>query len=227
MLFALRQPAILLGLVLGFLVGVVLRAAVQQRLASPRLRVARVGGRSRPRSAGAVWSTYLDPYGAVAAVVAGVGWGSRTWVRGGRRGGGLGPLLAALVVHGALAVAGFALYRAAGGPSVLGHGVSVSDVVHGSVRFGSAGANVAAGFALENVGCGLLALVPIPPLELGVLLWQRLPRTPGARRVAYHLLDEAWGVAIVLVGLLLPLAAQPPAFLALIDTLADPLLRLV
>lgn len=203
-----------------------LRAAVQQRLATPRLGVAgrRRGAVRTPASA--VWSTYLDPYGAVAAVVAGIGWGSRTWVRG-RRGGGLGPVLAAVVVHAVLAAAGLALYHAAGGPNVFGHGVAVSDVLHGSVRFGSTGANVAAGFAMENVGCGLLALVPLPPLELGVLLWSRLPKTAGARRVAYHLLDEAWGVALVLVGLLLPLAGQPPALLALIDIVADPLLRLV
>ena len=228
MLFALRQPAILLGLVLGFLVGVMLRAALQRRLSSSRLRVAGHAPR-RPvgRSAGALWATYLDPYGAVAAVVAGVGWGSRSWVRGGRSGSAVAPILAALAVHAVLAAIGFAAYHAAGGPPVFGHGVSVSDVLHGSVRFGSAGADVAAGFAMENVGCGLLALVPLPPLELGVLAWSRLPRSPGARRVAYHLLDEAWGVAVVLVGLLLPLAGQPPALLALIDIVADPLLRLV
>ena len=59
------------------------------------------------------------------------------------------------------------------------------------------------------------------------MLFSRLPRTPSARRFAYHLLEEAWGIVIVLVGLLLPLAGQPPFLLALIDTVANPILRLV
>jgi hypothetical protein len=225
-LFALRHPAILLGLLLGFLIGVIARAALQQQLASgaglslgrPRLRSV---GRARPA---ARWGAYLDPYGAVAAVIAGVGWGVRPPARAGR--GALGLLAVALGVHGALAVVGFAAYKALSGPPVLGHLVHVSDVLHGSLSLGSSGAQIAVGFGMENLACGLLALVPIPPLELGVLLWSRLPRTPGARRVAYHLLEEAWGVAVILVGLLLPLAGQSPALLALLDIVGDPLLRL-
>jgi len=54
-----------------------------------------------------------------------------------------------------------------------------------------------------------------------------LPRSPGARRTAYHLLDEAWGVAAVLVLLLLPIAGQLPALLAVLNAVADPLLRQV
>jgi hypothetical protein len=226
-LFALRHPAILLGLLIGFLVGVIVRAALQQQLSSgARLsfgrRRLRSVGRQRPATR---WATYLDPYGAVAAVIAGVGWGARPPARAGR--GAFGLLGVALAVHAALAVAGFAAYQALSGPPVLGHGVQVSDVLHGSLRLGSAGAQVAAGFGMENLACGLLALVPIPPLELGVLLWSRLPRTPGARRIAYHLLEEAWGVAVILVGLLLPLAGQSPALLALLDIVGDPLLRLI
>lgn len=231
MLFALRHPAILLGLLVGFLIGVIARAALQQQVASGaklslgRRRLRPVG---RPRGArnrvAAGWSTYLDPYGVVAAVIAGVGWGARPPARAGR--GAFGLLAVALAVHAALAAVGFAAYKALSGPPVLGHGVHVSDVLHGSLALGSAGAQVCVGFAVENLACGLLALVPIPPLELGVLLWSRLPRTAGARRVAYHLLEEAWGVAVILVGLLLPLAGQSPAFLALLDIVGDPLLRL-
>jgi hypothetical protein len=227
-LFALRHPAVLLGLVLGFAVGVVLRAALQQRLAAGggglRGRRLRRVGAGRPRQP---WTTYLDPYGTVAAVVAGVGWGARVPHRTTRGLRALTPVAVAVAVHAVLAVAGFAAYRAASGPLVLGHGVSLSDVLHGGYALGGTAAQVAVGFAGENLACGLLALVPIPPLELGVLLWSRLPTTPGARRFAYHLLEEAWGVLVVLVGLLLPLAGQQPALLALIDIVADPLLRLL
>lgn len=217
MLFALRQPQILLGLVLGFAVGVGLRAEAQRWLVkAPRRRD---------------WAGYLDPYGTVAAVVAGVGWGARIPARRGggrgasRRGGPAGLLLAALVVHGVLAGIGFAAYRAAGGLNLHDSVVSVTDVLHGSLRLGNFGVQVSGGFAVINLACGLLALLPIPPLELGNWLWSRLPRSPGARRVGYHLLEEAWGVAVVLLGLLLPLAGQAPAFLALIDAAGRPLLR--
>ena len=235
MLFALRHPAILLGLVLGFRLGATLRAVLQQRAVSAR-RLRSAGVRRRrpagPRGGAASWTSYLDPYGAVAAVVAGVGWGARVRPRATRGARAYVPLLVALAVHGVLAVAGFAAYRALSGPLVtgphlLGHGVLASDVLHGAIGGGSAAAQVAVGFAVENLACGLLALAPIPPLELGVVLWSQLPRSPGARRLAYRLLEEAWGVLIVLVGLLLPLAGQRPALIALIDIVADPLLRLV
>lgn len=223
MLYALRHPAVLLGLVLGFLVGVVITAALQQRVTSGRrLRVA-----GSPRAARGPWTAYLDPYGAVAAVVSGVGWGARVAPRSVRGARALGPLAVALVVHGVLAVVGFAAYRGLSGPSVLGYGINASDVLHGSVALGSTAAQIAVGFAVVNLACGLLALAPIPPLELGVVLWSRLPRTAGARRFAYRLLEEAWGIVIVLVGLLLPLAGQPPFLLALIDIVSDPILRLV
>ena len=50
---------------------------------------------------------------------------------------------------------------------------------------------------------------------------------PGARRIAYHLLEEAWGVAALLVLLLLPLGGNRPVLLAVLDAVGDPLLRLV
>ena len=212
----------------GFLVGVVLRAWLQQSASGGRLRrrgVRPVGAVRRPRQP---WTSYLDPYGAVAAVVAGVGWGARPPAPRGRDAWrAFVPVVLAVVTHAVLAAAGFAVYVALNGPQVLGHGVLASDVLHGSYALGSAAAQIAVGFGTVNLACGLLALVPIPPLELGVALWSRLPRSPGARRIAYRLLEEAWGVVVVLVGLLLPLGGQRPALIALIDIVADPLLRLV
>ena len=232
MIFALRHPAVLLGLLVGFLVGVVLKAALQRGLASgfsSSLGGLRPGRRRRLRPVGsgrrrgfpqpsAGWAAYLDPYGTVAAGLAGVGWGARPQARRGRRGSDFAMLLAGLVAHGALAVAGFAAFNALGDLDFrLFADVDASSVLHGSGTFGQFGQDVAAGFGMVNLACGLLALLPIPPLELGVILWSRLPRTPGTRRFAYHLLEEAWGVAIVLLFLLLPLAGQQPLLLALIN----------
>jgi Zn-dependent protease len=132
-------------------------------------------------------------------------------------------LLAALVAHGVLAVAGFAAYNAAGGDYRDFSGIDATGVLHGSFSFDvlapdhATAAAITAGFGMVNLACGLLALLPIPPLELGVILWSRLPRSPGARRFAYRLLEEAWGVAVVLLFLLLPLAGQQPLLLELIN----------
>jgi hypothetical protein len=225
-IFALRHPAVLLGLLVGFLVGVILRASVQRWLASGsglrrrgRLRPVGVGRRSGFPQPAAGWSSYLDPYGSVAAAIAGVGWGARVPARRKGRGSDVAMLLAALVVHGALAVAGVAAFKAAGGDwHVFGSsGFAATTVLHGSQAANSTAQSVTAGFALINVACGLLALLPIPPLELGVILWSRLPRSPGARRFSYHLLEEQWGIAVVLLFLLLPLAGQQPLLLELLN----------
>ena len=228
MIFALRHPAVLLGLLVGFVVGVTLRAAVQRWLVSGsglrrrgRLRPVGMGRRSGFPHPSAGWAAYLDPYGTVAGVIAGVGWGARVAPRRNGRGSDVALLLAALVVHGALAVAGFAGYVAAGGQvSDFGNGpftLDATSVLHGSIAFTKTTAAITAGFALVNMACGLLALLPIPPLELGVILWSRLPRSAGTRRFSYHLLEEQWGVAAVLLLLLLPLAGQQPLLLELIN----------
>ena len=104
MVYALRQPAVLLGMVLGFLLGVVLRAVVQDAAASGlRRRRLRTVGASRGRgwSPRRGWGAYLDPYGTVAVALSGVGWGKRPEPRGRGR-SDLWNLVAALLVHGAL-----------------------------------------------------------------------------------------------------------------------------
>ncbi|HET6825423.1 MAG TPA: hypothetical protein VFH64_05820 [Amnibacterium sp.] len=223
MIYALRQPAILLGLVAGFLIGIPLRAAVQRLVTRPgglrRGRLAVVGGR-RTRLG---WPGYLDPYGAVAALISGAGWGPRIEARRTALTDTL-MLVSALLVHGAMTALGLAGFIAAGGGLSQLHGLDVSTVLHGTVDAGQVGRNVGLGFAMVNLACGILALVPIPPLELGVILWSRLPRSPQARRIAFHVLEEHWGVAVLLVLLLLPLAGQPPALLAAINAIGGSIL---
>ena len=128
-------------------------------------------------------------------------------------------------MHGALAAAGFAALSAAGLPLATLHGLDVSTVLHGDASGITTAQQISIGFACVNLACGLLALTPIPPLELGVILWSRLPRSPGARRIAYHVLEEQWGVAAVLVLLLLPLGGGVPALLALINGLGSLILN--
>lgn len=244
MIFALSQPAALLGLLVGFIVGITARVAIQRAVARSgrqtstsgwsvprrgfRRRLRPVGsGQGRRPGRGRAFGVQLDPYGTVAAVISGAGWGPSVPPRPGRRPGPL-PLIAAVAVHAALAAAALAVYVSVGGLRELLHLVDLSALLHGSDVAGlPVSQKIALGFAATNIACGLLALVPIPPLEAGVWLWSRLPRTPGARRVAYHLLEEAWGVAVLLVLLLLPLGGGPPVLLAVLNAVGDPLMRLV
>lgn len=229
MIYALREPTILLGLLVGFLVGVPLRAGLQRLVTRPgglrrRGRLSAVGGRGRARLG---WPGYLDPYGAVAALLSGAGWGPRVEARRTPVTDAL-MLLSALLVHAALTALGLAAYVLADGELGRLDFVDVSTVLHGSLGAdtGSAGRNVALAFAMVNLACGILALVPIPPLELGVILWSRLPKSPQARRVAFHVLEEQWGVAVLLVLLLIPMAGQPAALLAVINAIGGALLGL-
>jgi hypothetical protein len=234
-IFALRQPAMLLGLLVGFLVGTAAVTIFQRTVAGPkrlswrRNRALRpIGGARRTRRPA---STLFDPYGVACAVVSGVGWGPRPPAPTGLRKPGPGPLIVALAVHGALAAAGIAAFLAVGGARGLFTGVSelLFDVLHGSSLLSgqSAVEQMLLGFAMVNLGCGLLCLVPIPPLEMGVLLWSRLPRSPGTRRLAYHLLEEPWGVVVLIVLLLVPLAGEQPLLLKLLSDAADPILHAI
>jgi len=232
-IFALRQPSVLLGLVVGFVVGIAAVTAAQRATAGMKWRPRRrgalrpLGGSGRrPRRPA---STLLDPYGVACAVVSGVGWGPRPPAPTGLRKPGPGPLIVALLVHGALAAAGIAAYLAVGGhKQLLDLPTDVLvPVVHGSplVSGESVAAQMLLGFGMVNLGCGLLRLIPIPPLEMGVLVWSRLPRSPGSRRLAYHLLEEPWGVAVLIVLLLVPLAGQEPLLLKVLSALADPIVH--
>jgi hypothetical protein len=224
-IYALRHPALLLGLVLGFLIGVVLRVSLQRTLAGARAgrRLRTVGPRPGGLTPRGGWGTYLDPYGTVAAVISGAGWAARPPARRGARGDVL-ALVGALLAHAALAAIGFVGFAAAGGHLAALDGIDVSDLLHGSLTPTQSGQAIALGFAAVNLACALLALFPVPPLELGVVLWSRLPRSASARRMAYHLLEEQWGVALILLLLLLPLGGEPPLLLVLINAAAAPIL---
>jgi len=216
MLFALRQPAILLGLVLGFGIGCFLRVGAQQLY---------LGGRRAARSV-RVTRTWLDPYGLVAALLAGVGWSTRPTLRHGKSSQVWAVVVIAVAVHGVLAAIGLAGYLAAGGVRLAFPFMSTITVLHGTQGIAASfGQRVALGFGVENLACGLLALVPLPPLELGVALWSTLPRSPGSRRLAYRVLEEQWGIVVLLVLLVIPLAGESPALLQLVGGVADRILH--
>jgi hypothetical protein len=215
MLYALRQPATLLGIVLGFAVGCYLRATLQHAVTGG-LRSA------RQRTNAHLW---LDPYGVVAALIGGAGWSPRPELSRFKRRQVWTVLAVALLVHAALAAAGLVAFLAVGGSHEAFAYVDSISVLHGTayVQFLATdfSQKVALGFGIENLACGLLVLVPIPPLELGVALWSTLPKSASARQMAYRVLDEQWGVLIVLVLLVVPLAGEFPLLLKLVGSMSD------
>lgn len=221
MIYAVAHPTALLGLVVGFLVGAVLRGSAQA-LAAARLGSAEGRLRRRPHA-----RLHVDPFAAVAAVLSGVGWAARAPLPARR---GMGPALTVsavgVAVNAALAALGLAGFVAAGGSMSGLSGVPLSSTVHGgSVLAGSALGTAALAFAMENLAMAVLTVVPMPPTETGRIIAARV-RSASWRRVAYRLDDENWGVAVLLLLLLLPLGNQPAPLLALLDAVVKGVLRL-
>jgi hypothetical protein len=214
-LFALRQPATFLGLLLGYAAGMVALSAVLRRFER---------GVRHPRP----WwhpHSWADPYGAVGAALAGAGWARRPEVR---RGFGSSAhrrlwLVAGLsvLVPGVLAAAGIAGYAASAGRGLLAFFATIP-VLHGTQFLAqSTGDRIVLGFGTANLAIAVLSVIPIPPLPTGVAVWSTFPRTPGARRLAAYLLEDNWGIAVVLILLILPLAGEQPALLQLVAKIGD------
>jgi hypothetical protein len=222
-LFALRQPATLLGLVLGYAVGLIALTAVVRRFERATQRGLRG---ARP-----FWHphTWADPYAGVAAALAGVGWAPRAEIR---RGFGSSErrrlwtvAVLSVLVPGLLAAAGFAAYAASTSSDLLAY-FSTIPVLHGTQFLADTTLRrVELGFGTENLALAALSVIPIPPLATGVALWSTAPRSPGTRRLAAHLLEEQWGIGAVLVLLVVPLAGEQPALLQLVASIGDAIIR--
>jgi hypothetical protein len=203
-LWALAQPAAVGGLAVAFLCGLVLRGLGQRTTA--RL----LGLPTSPRR-------QSDAFGALAAVLSGTGWGRPVAPPGDRR--------AALAVLTGPAVVlmtsqlGFAAYRAARPQDRLVLLLNrPSDVLHGVVAPTLAG-QLMLSVAVGLLCFGLLALVPLPPLD-----GFRLARLAvgGTRPVGQ--LAERLSVVAVLLLLVVPVGARPP-LLAALDVIGGPVVR--
>ena len=225
MLYALSSPVAFLALVAGFVLGVVLRGMVQARLAARLLgdRSATAYGRGRPDP-----RRHLDAFGAVAAAIGGVGWGrpveANLAVTGQRRRALTTVLLAgpaALVAAGLILIGG---YVAAGGPAARLALVAVPAMVHGGQQPVTVARTLLLLGGVELVAMGVLALIPLPPLDGGQLLFAYAPRSVGWQKAHYRLAEQNIGLGILLVLLLLPLAGRDPLLLVLVDLVVQPVL---
>ncbi|MGA8115319.1 MAG: hypothetical protein WCA46_16770 [Actinocatenispora sp.] len=223
MLFALAQPLSALGLVLAFLVGLVLRATGQDLLAR-RLTGSLRRGPLRP-----VPRRDVDPFGALAMLFGGTGWGraaptpTAVFMTGSavaRRvavylAGPVIPVLAGECVLAAYSV----LYPRSLGPTLY----LPSDVLSGIP--GPGGEQLMLSLGVGLLCFGIFAVLPLPPCDGWGLLWL-FWRRPGerARRVRYWLDDRNVGVVILLV-LMLPLGVRGPLGHSVFNALGDPLVR--
>jgi hypothetical protein len=219
-LFALGEPVALVALVVAFLLGLALRAVAMRFTA----RVVGLGDgrplmRFSPRHD-------IDPFGAVAALIGGMGWGRQLTVdevprwRGRGRAAAVfaaGPV--ACILAGELIIAGYALVQPAVALALLrpgwilrGFPLPVADQVALSLGTGL-------------LTFGLLALIPIPPLDGFGVLWNAL-RKPGPSMAWMRLWfeDKNIGALVLLVCAFFP--TSYPFLLRIIDFLGILFLRI-
>jgi hypothetical protein len=227
MLRALGHPVAFLGMLVGFLLAVPVQAYVQVSCARafgdrPAFRRA-FGDRLTRRRIGDL-RRVLDPFGAVAAVLGGLGWGVTPDIQLRSRGRLALALLAgpvAVALLGALAVIGFVLV---GGPASFLPGRGPGAVLSGVD--GPAPQLFFLGLAMELLGMAVLALVPLPPLPGWRLLELASTGSVGWQRAREYLVDKNLGVLALLVLLVLPLGGSTPLLLNIVDTVVGSLLGL-
>ena len=217
MLRALGTPLAFLGLLVGFLVAVVVQAYVQAsvaRILGDRPAFRRLGGLRR----------VLDPFGAVAAALAGPGWGVTPDIPLRSRG-----RLALALLSGPLAVAAVGMlallgYLLVGGPAGVLPGTGPGTVLHGVQGVAAPVFFLALG--LELLGVAALALVPLPPLPGWRLLELASTGSVGWQRAREYLVEKNLGMLALLVLLILPLGGATPLLLGIVDTAVGSFLNL-
>lgn len=211
MLWALAHPVTLFGLLAGFLVAIAAHAVAQAAVARGYSDRRALRELRKPQR-------IIDPFGAVAAAIAGPGWGvSRQqpfrWRGRGRQ---VLLLLAGPAASLAVGAAGIAVYLAAGGPRFLLEVVRLSDLLRGRLT-GDAGQILPLAFGLEALSVAVLSLVPLPPLTGWRILMLFSGRSLGWQRAREYLEERNFGVLALLLLLLLPLGLGGPILLELID----------
>jgi Zn-dependent protease len=216
-LYALSHPAALLVLLASLVVGLTLRGAWEALLA-------RWLGDRRPAAEGRLKPDprrQVDPFGAVAALISGLGWGRPVELfRPRDRRVLLGVNLGGPALNLVLGVALLLLWRLLEGPGdPFGSGAAYY-LQHGAGDLTGADAVLLAG--ASQLYLGALALVPLPPLEGGRLLFGLAPRTHGWLRAEHQLVERNIGVAVLLALLIIPLGGPVPLLPSLLDTVLDP-----
>jgi hypothetical protein len=214
---ALGTPPAFLGLLVGFLLAVVLQAYTQAAAARS------LGDRAAFRRLGGV-RRVLDPFGAVAAALGGVGWGVTPEIPLRSRGRLALALLAGPVAVAAAGVLALLVFVLVGGPAGVLTGTGPGTVLAGID--GPAAQLFFLALGLELLGMAVLALVPLPPLPGWRLLELASTGSVGWQRAREYLVEKNLGVLALLILLILPLGGSAPLLLAIVDTATGSLLEI-
>jgi hypothetical protein len=221
LLFALGTPVAFVALVVSFLCGVMLRA-VAIRFTARTVGLADRGDRLAPS-----FRHDLDPFGAVGAALGGMGWGKMLTVDDVPRWRGRGRAAAvfaagpvACILAGELLVAAFALTESDAG---LFRFLTVAEILHGIAGL-PYGQQALLSFGVGLLAFGLLALIPMPPLDGFGILYNALRKPgPGMQWARLWFEDKNIGVLVLLVFSLFPTGY--PLILHLLDILGMFFLR--
>jgi hypothetical protein len=234
-LYALRYPFSFAVLASAFVLGLCARG-IAQRLVFGQRRPA--WAKRLTRRAGLLWlKPYVDPYGCLAAAIGGPAWGPPVEVpaaRGRPTSRAVGQLLAGPVALCAMGFAALAAFRGWTGLVLSGSGI-VKDVYHGELlvafpshfKYELGYGQVALLLAgVVWLTMGILAIMPLPPLDGGKLLLAIVPKTLGWQKARFRLDDENWGVLILLI-LALPVLVRTPLLITFLGRIVDPLIGVV
>jgi len=220
LLFALGEPVAFVALVVAFLLGLLLRAFAI-RITARTLRLSERRDPVTPQL-----REDVDPFGAVAAAVGGMGWGKTVSVdevpryHGRGRAAAVfasGPVVCILVAQ--LLFLAYVLVF----PDNLLSVLNMSDVLRGFTL--PLGEQVLLCLAVGLLAFGLLALIPIPPLDGFGILWSALKRPGnGAQQMRLWLEEKNLGVLILLICCFFPF--NYPLLLVILDALGVLFLRL-
>lgn len=223
MLYALAHPLALVVLLTSFVLGITAHGLVQAWLAR-RLGDRKVVLEHRltpdPRR-------HVDPFGAVAALISGLGWVHPVLPPWGQRKGKVVLLTLAGPAVNVVAGVGLLLaWRFAYGPANQFTGGAAYALQHGLTNADAPGALLLLAGA-SQLYLGALSLVPLPPLDGGRLLFALAPRSHGWQRAEYQLVERNIGVAVLLALLVIPLGGPVPILPQLLDLVLQPLLSLL
>jgi Zn-dependent protease len=199
-LYALGEPVAFVALVLSFLLALVLRA-VAIRLTARSLRLA-----DRHESVTPRLREDVDPFGAVAAAIGGMGWGKMISVAEVPRYQGRGKAIAVFAAGPVLCILAsqvlLLIYRLAYPDNILSL-IGPADVLLGAaLPFGE---QVLLSLAVGLLCFGLLALIPIPPLDGFGILHNALNRPGrGMQWMRLWFEDKNIGVLVLLVLCIFP-----------------------
>jgi len=248
-LYALRYPFSFGVLIATFAVGVTVRGVVQQLVSGERRPKWVRANTKRPRS---TWlRPYFDVYGAIATLLGGIGWGAPVDTSDPRhrsKGRRVAQLLLGPIVLAALGTAlllafrswthfngvsskqfpaladQISLYAVATGQSFAG---SVPGHLHSHVHYVLPFGQVALLLAgVELLAMGVLAILPIPPLDGGRLLFALTPRSGGWQRVRFRLDEENWGL-LILLFCSFPVIFRRVLLISILGAIVNPLVRLI